>query len=99
MQKALSTSMFYFKILKLIFREVMVSTVLALVFSTTIVFGALMPVAIKFFKTWDEKPPRKRKSLADVGVAAITEKPEDKLELDVTNNFNYSFSHPNFFKE
>jgi hypothetical protein len=36
-------------------KEVLISSTLLLVFFTTIVFGALMPIFIKFFKSFDEK--------------------------------------------
>jgi NhaP-type Na+/H+ or K+/H+ antiporter len=37
-------------------KEVLISSTLILVFFTTIVFGALMPIFIKFFKSLDKEP-------------------------------------------
>jgi len=69
----------------------MISSTLALVFLTTIVFGALMPMAIKFFKSFDPiDSPRKSK-------AHLHALEEDKAGDNV--NFKYDFSHPNFHKE
>jgi hypothetical protein len=57
-----------------------------LVFFTTIVFGALMPALINFFKSFDEK----KSSVATL----------QYVELDTLNqSMNFDYLHPNFSDE
>ena len=58
-----------------------------LVLFTTIVFGAMMPMLIKFFKTLDKK--------------AITQVSEghEYIELDNLNEMQFGYMHPNFTSE
>lgn len=61
-------------------KEVLVSSTLILVFFTTIVFGALMPMFIKFFKSFD-------KNNSNNHMHPINESEEEQL---------IDFLHPNF---
>jgi hypothetical protein len=58
-----------------------------LVFFTTIVFGALMPFAIKFFKSFDEK----EKNVESTQYIELKHLNSDKER--------YSYLHPNFSNE
>ena len=60
-----------------------VSSTLALVFFTTIVFGALMPFTIKFLKSFEES----------------SEKQGDYVELSSLNEVRFDYQHPNFSPE
>ena len=68
-------------------RDILLSTTLSLVFISTIVFGALMPYFIAFFKSFNknEKPEEE-------------EKKEELLEYSNLNDneFRFSYLHPNF---
>lgn len=61
-------------------KEVLISSTLILVFLTTIFFGALMPFAIKFFKSFDKDEQ--------------SEAHEHHSEEEQTKMI--AFSHPNF---
>jgi NhaP-type Na+/H+ and K+/H+ antiporter len=67
-------------------KQVLVNTTLILVFFTTIVFGALMPFLIKFFKSFDSEPVK-----AD-HTALNEEHNEEPAEL-------FTYMHPNFIEE
>lgn len=67
-------------------KEVLISSTLILVFFTTIVFGALMPIFIKFFKSLDSK---------DKNVEVIHEANDYKNEED---EVLFDFLHPNFLE-
>jgi hypothetical protein len=55
-----------------------------LVFFTTIVFGALMPSFIKYFKSFDE-------------VEAVAEVPNHYVEMNSRNaSVDFGYLHPNF---
>jgi len=69
----------------------MISSTLALVFLTTIIFGAFMPMAIKYFKSLDPVDENKDKIKEESHNDEV-----DKMYDNV--NFNYEFSHPNFDK-
>ena len=70
----------------LIPREVLISTTLMLVFFTTIIFGALMPAFIKYFKSLDEKTN-------EVAV-------HNYVELENLNqSMDFDYLHPNFSTE
>lgn len=56
-----------------------------LVFFTTIIFGALMPVLIKFFRGFDSKAEAKQLN--------------NYIELDSFTSANVEFTHPNFSNE
>jgi NhaP-type Na+/H+ or K+/H+ antiporter len=66
-------------------KEVLISSTLILVFITTIVFGALMPMFIKFFNSFDVD---KRK---------LNTEHDEKVKEEEEELFN--FLHPNFSKE
>lgn len=73
---------------------------MALVFFSTIIFGALMPFAIKLFRSFD--PPVQDLDLGpktdDHGCEHNADH-NDHLEDDLNKNFNLSFNHPNFKRE
>jgi len=70
-------------------KEVLISSTLILVFLTTICFGAIMPFAIKFFKSFD-----KEESLATSDIhSTYGGNNEDEKEAKMID-----FSHPNFSK-
>jgi len=82
----------------------MISSTLALVFFSTIIFGALMPRAIAFFKSFDSRDIRKSREPVQISQNSENEHlPEvDKLasvKLAENVNFKYDFTHPNFHKE
>lgn len=58
-----------------------------LVLFTTIVFGALMPMFIKFFKTLDKKT----ETLISDG--------HEYIELDNLSEVQFGYMHPNFTVE
>ena len=70
-------------------RDILLSTTLSLVFISTIVFGALMPYFINFFKSFNK---------------TYKEEEENKKELEldehstnmVDDEFRFSYLHPNF---
>ena len=65
-------------------KQVLVNTTLILVFFTTIVFGALMPFLIKFFKSFDDD------------VSPI----KHQVELLYDENKEiFTYMHPNFTEE
>jgi hypothetical protein len=75
---------------------------MALVFFSTIIFGALMPFAIKLFRSFD--PPVQDLDLAnnkstDGHGCEHNADHHDHLEDDLNKNFNLSFDHPNFKRE
>lgn len=68
---------------KQINRDILLSTTLSLVFISTVIFGALMPFVIKFFK-----------SLQKTG-----DKTTEEIEMDALNekeDVGFSYLHPNF---
>ncbi len=65
-------------------KQVLVNSTLILVFFTTIVFGALMPFFIKFFKSFDSAPVQENPS--------HHEEISDKVEA-------FTFMHPNLVNE
>ena len=71
-------------------RDILLSTTLSLVFISTIVMGALMPFFITFFKSFDNKNKTQE----------IVEKKEEidysNLDDENTNEFRFSYLHPNF---
>jgi NhaP-type Na+/H+ and K+/H+ antiporter len=71
-------------------KQVLINSTLILVFFSTIVFGALMPFLIKFFKSFDEKVAPG--STLPSHKEAIDEDEENKNEL-------FSYMHPNFIEE
>jgi NhaP-type Na+/H+ or K+/H+ antiporter len=68
-------------------RDILLSTTLSLVFISTIVFGALMPYFIKFWKSFDKnKYPVNEES-----------KEIESTEMDESNEeVRFSYLHPNF---
>jgi NhaP-type Na+/H+ or K+/H+ antiporter len=71
-------------------RDILLSTTLSLVFFSTIVFGALMPYFISFFKSLD-----KNKNIKEI------EEGESKKEEELDRSrpedeFRFSYLHPNF---
>ena len=68
-------------------RSLLISGTLALVLITTLVLGALMPLYIRFMKSFDSKQ-EKEEALKGALIPASVE-----------NNIGYDFSHPNFNEE
>ena len=70
-------------------RDILLSTTLSLVFISTIVFGALMPYFINFFKSFNKTNKEEEEN-------------KKELELDehstnmVDDEFRFSYLHPNF---
>lgn len=71
-------------------KQVLVSSTLVLVFITTILFGGLMPIVIKFFKSFEPKEEGAQEALLHEEGHHDEEEEESKL---------LEFSHPNFKKE
>jgi NhaP-type Na+/H+ and K+/H+ antiporter len=69
----------------LVNKQVLVNSTLILVFFTTIIFGALMPFLIKFFKSYDT-PEEK----------ALNAKTDEHHEIDEEL---FTYMHPNFIEE
>jgi len=69
-------------------RDILLSTTLSLVFISTIVFGALMPYFIKFWKSFDKN------KYPDNEVSKELENFE--IEDDSNDEIRFSFLHPNF---
>ncbi len=71
---------------------------MALVFVTTIVFGALMPYAVKYFRTLD--PPKEEdkelKEIKDSDDVCANQEQKDENE---NMNYDINYCHPNFMKE
>lgn len=63
----------------------LVSSTLALVFLTTIIFGALMPMMVKIFRSLDDAKDR----------TIDTHHDEDEM---LKGSFKFEFIHPNFYK-
>jgi NhaP-type Na+/H+ or K+/H+ antiporter len=64
--------------------KILMSTTLILVFFTTIVFGALMPIVIKILKKYDIGSPTKK----------ANKEPANQESVELYDSV-YSFSHPN----
>ena len=69
-------------------RDILLSTTLSLVFISTIVFGALMPYFIKFWKSFDKN------KYPDNEVSKELENFE--IEDESNDEIRFSFLHPNF---
>ena len=67
---------------------------MALVFITTIIFGALMPYAVRWFRSFDPVPV-KVESLV-VKELDTTSHKEEEHESPI---YKFEFLHPNFFKQ
>jgi hypothetical protein len=68
-------------------RSLLISSTLALVLVTTIVFGALMPVFISFMKSYDSSEDKDQALKGAI------------IPTSAENDFGYDFSHPNFNQE
>ena len=66
-------------------RDILLSTTLSLVFISTIVFGALMPYFISFWKSFEKKKPNE-----------IIENKEMEIEDESNDEVRFSYLHPNF---
>ena len=69
-------------------RDILLSTTLSLVFISTIVFGALMPYFIKFWKSFDKN------KYPDNGESKELESAE--MEDESNDEVRFSYLHPNF---
>ena len=68
-------------------RDILLSTTLSLVFISTIVFGALMPYFINFWKSFDKKKKPENEENKEM----------ENVELDDENEeVRFSYLHPNF---
>jgi len=74
-------------------KQVLVSSTLVLVFITTILFGGLMPIVIRFFKGFEPKSEAENQLIShNEGHCHDNEEDEeDKIKF-------VDFSHPNFKK-
>ena len=66
-------------------RDILLSTTLSLVFISTIVFGALMPYFISFWKSFEKKKPNE-----------IIENKEMEIGDESNDEVRFSYLHPNF---
>jgi len=66
---------------------------MAMVFVTYIIFGALMPLAVKFFRTLD--PVVK---LEELKISEEVDNSHKSEKEDMNCNYTIDFSHPNFIK-
>lgn len=76
-------------------KSIIVSSTLGLVMLTTLVFGAIMPFAIKFFKSFDEKKTEEIK----MGVMEVIQDKhhvEHHTESNQSDDKIFEFMHPNF---
>jgi hypothetical protein len=69
-------------------RDILLSTTLSLVFISTIVMGALMPYFIAFFKSFLKTEQQGLVKKEEIQYSSLTD--ED------TNEFRFSYLHPNF---
>ena len=68
-------------------RDILLSTTLSLVFISTIVFGALMPYFISFWKSFEKKP----KAISETKELGYID-----LEDESNEEVRFSYLHPNF---
>ena len=69
-------------------RDILLSTTLSLVFISTIVFGALMPYFIKFWKSFDKKKYGETEESKELGYSELDDESNDEVR--------FSYLHPNF---
>ena len=69
-------------------RDILLSTTLSLVFFSTIVFGALMPYFIIFFKSFNKT--EKKEELEYVNLT------DDENSKELKTELRFSYQHPNF---
>ena len=70
-------------------RDILLSTTLSLVFISTIVFGALMPYFINFWKSFEKKKkPEESHEIKEMGYADLDDEANEEVR--------FSYLHPNF---
>ena len=70
-------------------RDILLSTTLSLVFISTIVFGALMPYFINFWKSFEtKKKPEESHEIKEMGYADLDDETNEEVR--------FSYLHPNF---
>ena len=69
-------------------RDILLSTTLSLVFISTIVFGALMPYFINFWKSFDKKKKPENEENKELDYADLDDESNDEVR--------FSYLHPNF---
>ena len=69
-------------------RDILLSTTLSLVFISTIVFGALMPYFIAFWKSFDKKKKDANTDSKELGYVDLDDESNDEVR--------FSYLHPNF---
>ena len=69
-------------------RDILLSTTLSLVFISTIVFGALMPYFIKFWKSFDKVKYPETEENKELSYADLDDESNDEVR--------FSYLHPNF---
>ena len=69
-------------------RDILLSTTLSLVFISTIVFGALMPYFINFWKSFEKKKPTEITENKEMGYVDLDDESNDEVR--------FSYLHPNF---
>ena len=74
-------------------RDILLSTTLSLVFISTIVFGALMPYIIKFWRGFEEKKISEDK-IQSLNYVNLDK--EDNINNNPNESVRFSYLHPNF---
>ena len=69
-------------------RDILLSTTLSLVFISTIVFGALMPYFINFWKSFEKKKKPENEENKELGYVDLDDESNDEVR--------FSYLHPNF---
>ena len=69
-------------------RDILLSTTLSLVFISTIVFGALMPYFISFWKSFEKNKKTESKELKESSYADLDDETNEEVR--------FSYLHPNF---
>ncbi len=75
--------------------EVLVSTTLIMVFFTTIVFGAVMPLVIKYYRQVDVDMMLIPLPQKDVNDKLLESTVHHKEDVYSHGTFEYTYSHPN----
>jgi len=74
---------------------------MALVFVTTIVFGALMPYVVRYMRTFDPPAPvnTEIENMPKVNENLGADHDTSTHDHDDCKHFNYEFIHPNYVKK
>lgn len=79
-------------------KAIIMSSTLGLVMITTLVFGAIMPMVISFFKSFDKNTENKEKLITKEVIQVITSFEEGNVHEneDLKSQKAFEFLHPNF---